>query len=192
MALKAPAPRMIPTHWHGGDQDPVGGILRLHSTVSPCVPGAAKTIARYFQTSSRAASAHYVVDCSPEYADAVRQCVPDHKRSYDCGWNPAGLSIEMCEMPSQVRRRWDDRPHRQLEANTVELAARLCIVYRIRPYFVSARGLRKGRKGVTTHAQVAKAYPSLTTHWDPGAWRRYRFMRALRKRIKQINKEQQS
>jgi len=181
---------MIATHWHGGAQNPVGGILRLHSTVSPCVPGGAKTIARYFQTSTRAASAHYVVDPSPKYADAVRQCVPDHKTSYDCGWNPPGISIEMCEMPSQVKRRWDDRAHRQLEKNAVELAATLCLAYDIRPYFVGAFGLKRGKKGVTTHAQVAKAFPSLTTHWDPGAWRRYRFMRALRKRIKQMKKEQ--
>lgn len=189
--LRAPEPPMIATRWHGGDQDPVGGILRLHSTVSPCQPGQAKTIARYFQSTSRPASAHYVVDCSPRYADAVRQCVPDHKRSYDCGWNPPGLSIEMCEYPSQSKRRWDDKPHRQLEANAVELAAHLCVYYEIRPYFVSARGLRRGKKGVTTHAQVAAAYPTLTTHWDPGAWRRYRFMRALRKRVKQIRKASQ-
>ena len=98
----------------------VGGILRLHSTVSPCKPGQAKAIARYFASTSRAASAHYVVDCGTN--DHTYQCVPDHRVSWDCGWNPPGISIEMCEYPNQSKRRWDDKAHRQLEANTVELA----------------------------------------------------------------------
>ena len=188
MTYKAPSPPMIPAKHYGGTQDPRGGILRLHSTVSPCKPGQAKAVAQFFAGESNPTSAHYVVDCGG--GDHTYQCVPDHRRSYDCGWNPDGISIEMCEYPDQNKKRWDDKAHRQLEANTVELAAQLCLAYGIRPYFVGARGLARGRKGVTTHAQVAKAFPKLTTHWDPGAWRRYRFMRALRKRIKQMKKEQ--
>lgn len=186
--FKAPQPPMIAARSFGGDQDPRGGIIRLHSTVSPCQPGQARAVAEFFHTETNPTSAHYVVDCGQN--DHTVQCVPDHRRSYDCGWNPPGISIEMCEYPDPSnKKRWDDKPHRQLEANAVALVAQLCLAYDIRPYFVSAAQLKRGIKGVTTHAEVQKAFPSLTTHWDPGAWRRYRFMRAVRAQIKTLTKE---
>lgn len=188
-AFKAPEPTFLAARWHGGPQDPRGGIIRIHSTVSPCQPGQARAVAEYFAREQGKTSAHYTVDCSTRYADAVVQCVGDHDVSWDCGWNPPGISIEMCEYPGADIGRWGDPQHRQLMKNTVRLTAELCLAYNIRPWYVGWVQLRMGVKGITTHAQVSKAYPRLTDHTDPGSWRRYRFMRAVRAQIKQIRKE---
>lgn len=184
----APEPPFTRARWHGDPQDPTGGIIRLHSTVSPCAAGEAKNVAHFFATEDNKTSAHYCVDSSPVYARSVVQCVGDHYTSWDCGWNPPGISVEMCEYPSTNIARWDDAAHRQLERNAVRLVAELCLAYRIRPYFVGRFQLRLGIKGVTTHAEVSKAFPNLTDHTDPGAWRRWRFMHAVRREIRAIKR----
>lgn len=180
-----PEPDYIPARWHGGPQDPRGGIIRIHSTVSPTKAGTARAIAKYFAAGANKASAHYVVDA----CEAI-QSVGDHTRSWDCGWNPDGISIELCDDPSDKRglRRWDDAEHKAMEKVAARLVAQLCLAYSIRPYFVDAKGLKRGSKGITTHAEVSKAFPNLTTHWDPGAWRRYRFMFAVRRQIRAIKR----
>jgi hypothetical protein len=91
----------------------------------------------------------------------------------------------MCDYPSQDRTRWDDPQHRRLETNTAHLVARLCLVYNIRPYYVGRLGLLAGLKGVTTHAVMSATYKR-STHWDPGAWRRIRFMREVRAHYKRL------
>lgn len=181
----ASSPPMIRARWHGGAQDPRGGIIRIHSTVSGTKRGTARAIAHFFATEAGKTSAHYVVD-----AGEVIQCVGDHTRSWDCGWNPDGISIELCDDPSDTRgkRRWDDADHKAMEKHATRLVAQLCLAYGMRPWFVTATGLKRGTKGITTHAEVSKAFPHLTTHWDPGAWRRYRFMREVRAQIRLIKK----
>ena len=40
---------------------------------------------------------------------------------------------------------------------------------------------------MTTHNNMSLAFRQ-STHWDPGAWRRFRFMRAVRAEIRHIKK----
>jgi hypothetical protein len=61
------------------------------------------------------------------------------------------------------------------------------MAYGIRPYYVGAIALRLGVKGITTHAEMSKAFRA-STHWDPGAWRRFRFMRRVRRQVARIKK----
>lgn len=177
----APSPPMIRARWHGGKQIP--RRIVMHSTVSPCKPGQARATARYFASTSTKASAHYCVDPAE-----VIQCVGDHTVAYHCGYNQDSIAVEMCEYPSQDKARWDDEPHRQMEIQAARLVAKLCLAYGIRPYFVGRLGLLAGRKGVTTHRAMSRAYKK-STHWDPGAWRRRRFMRRVRRQIARIKKE---
>lgn len=174
MTIKPPHPPFIQARWFGGKQTDLKWVV-LHSTVSPCEDGGAQAIAEYFAREDNKTSAHYVVDPHNR-----RQCVPDHNIAYHCGYNTGSIAVEMCEYPSQDRTRWDDTAHRQLEINAAHLVARLCAAYDIRPYFVGRLGLLAGIHGVTTHAAMSKAF-KMSTHWDPGAWRRLRFMREVRR-----------
>jgi hypothetical protein len=89
----------------------------------------------------------------------------------------------MCEMPDQANiERWDDAEHRRMERRAAKLVAKLCLAYNIRPYYVSRVGLLLGIKGITTHRQMSLAFKK-STHWDPGAWRRRRFMREVRRQV---------
>jgi hypothetical protein len=42
--------------------------------------------------------------------------VGDHTVAFHCGYNQDSIGIEMCDMPSQDKTRWDDQPHRDMEA----------------------------------------------------------------------------
>lgn len=173
MVVAAPNPQFVKARWSGGKQDKIKWIV-LHSTVSPCVVGGAENVAHDFATTDTPKSAHYVVDPAHRV-----QCVEDHVVAYHCGYNSGSIGVEMCEVPNYDVTRWDDTPHRQLEVNTAHLVARLCLVYGVRPYFVGRLGLLAGLSGVTTHNNMSKAFKK-STHWDPGAFRRRRFMREVR------------
>jgi len=174
--FKAPSPRMVAARWHGGSQTP--RLIVMHSTVSPCKPGGAAATAHFFATEENKTSAHYVVD--PE---TVVQCVGDHTVAYHCGHNQDSIGVEMCDMPDpKNKKRWDDAAHKAMFDRAADLVADLCLAYGIRPYFVKAAALKRGTVGVTTHAEMTNAFHQ-STHWDPGAWRRIRFMRLVRSKI---------
>ncbi len=175
----APTPPFIAARWHGGAQTP--RLIVMHSTVSPCKPGQARATAQFFAREQNKTSAHYCVDPAE-----VIQCVGDHTVAYHCGYNQDSIGAEMCDYPdAKSKARWDDANHIAMEKRAARLVAELCLAYGIRPYFVGATGLKLGRKGVTTHAEMSKAFRR-STHWDPGAWRRFRFMRRVRRQIKRI------
>jgi len=147
---------------HHGDADnkPIRRIV-LHSTVSPCVPGGAEDVARYFRSADAGGSAHYVVDPS-----TVVQVVYD----------------------STTAARWDDANHRLMLNRVALLTAQLCLAYGVPVAYRSARGLKRGQHGVTTHHQVSVAFGQ-STHWDPGKWPRRRFMRKVRRNVRQLRRD---
>lgn len=169
----------------------------IHSTVSPCKAGGRHDIAAYFRSPLSGGSAHYVTD-----PVGVAQVVGDHTIAWHAPPNPHSFGIEMCDMPGPVpgdrpgsalfkaaRRAWRwRRPEQQALLHvTAQLAAQLCGAYGIPPRFVSVRGLRKGRHGVTTHNNVSRAFGQ-STHWDPGFWPRRRFMRLVRTYLHELEK----
>lgn len=173
--IAPPSPPFVAARHYGGSQTP--RLIVLHSTVSPCKPGGADTIARYFRIGSRVASAHYVVD-----PVKTVQMVGDHTVAFHCGYNEDSIGIEMCDMPDEDRTRWDDLNHQAMERRAALLTARLCLAYGIPVRYVDAKALAAGKKGITTHAEMSKAFHR-STHWDPGAWRRVRFMTRVRARV---------
>jgi N-acetylmuramoyl-L-alanine amidase CwlA len=179
MTVKPPSPPFIAAKHRGGPQTP--RLIVMHSTVGPTRKGSAKAIAEYFARGTKVSSAHYVVDEAEKY-----QCVGDHTVAYHCGYNQDSIGVEMCDYPSATSKaRWSDAEHQRLLVRTARLVARLCIAYGIRPRYVGAIRLRLGVKGVTTHAAMTKAF-NRSTHWDPGAWPRRRFMREVRRQIANI------
>lgn len=171
----APAPPYVgPAANHGAaDNKPIRRIV-IHSTVSPCVPGGAHNVARYFRTTTRDASAHYVVDPT-----TTLQVVYDSVVAYHAPPNQHSLGVELCDIPSQDLSRWDGANHRLMLERAAELVAELCLAYQVPPYFRNAHQLRGGEAGVTTHAEVSLAWAQ-SSHWDPGAWPRRQFMRRVR------------
>jgi hypothetical protein len=161
----------------------------IHGTVSPCRDGQARATAAYFQTVKRSASAHYVVDPGEAVQSAWDSVICWHAPP-----NRHSIGVEMCDIPGPVpgdrvsaarrkalRRVWRWRNDNQVAMlrRTARLVAELCAAYGVPPVFVDAAALRKGRRGITTHAQVSKAFRQ-STHWDPGWWPRRRFMRWVR------------
>lgn len=161
----------------------------IHSTVSPCVAGGRHAIAAYFRSEASGGSAHYV--CDPV---GTVQVVYDHVIAWHAPPNPHSLGIEMTDTPGPLpgdrfipavwkaaRRSWRwRRPEQQAMLHvTAQLTAELCLAYNIPTVYVGARALAAGRgHGVTTHAQVSRAWHE-STHWDPGFWPRRRFMRLV-------------
>lgn len=190
-----------PAHFHTGSNKPIRRVV-IHSTVSPCVPGGARAIARYFQSPASGGSAHYTTDP----AETI-QAAWD---SVDCWHAPPSrhsLGIEMCDIPGPVpddtpgsaawkaaKRawRWVKPNQRRMLRRTARLTAQLCLAYGIPIRFLSAAELRAdrtelGAAGITTHANVSQAFHQ-STHWDPGFWPRRRFMRLVRHYAAQLQK----
>lgn len=183
MKFAAPAPRYLgpARRSSAGSNKPIRRIV-IHSTVSPCRAGQAEKTAAYFRSEKAGGSAHYAVD-----PYEVVQCVFDSVIAWHAPPNAHSLGVELCEYPAPTMDRWREAEHRLLFRRAAKLVAELCLAYDIPPYFVGPMGLRLGRKGVTTHASVSKAFGQ-SSHWDPGSWPRRAFMRAVRKHIKELQK----
>lgn len=182
VSFPAPSPVYLgpAAHDSGPGNKPIHRIV-LHSTVSDCEPGGARNIASYFRSENAGGSAHYVVD-----PGETVQVVFDDTVAWHAPPNRNSLGVEMCDRPHPTSKaRWSDENHKAMLKRTARLVAELCLAYDVPPWHRSALALRLGRRGVTTHAQVSKAFAQ-SSHWDPGAWPRFRFMRSVRAEIKNI------
>lgn len=184
-----------PAHYTPGDNK-AGEMkwITIHSAVAPCVPGMARKIAKYFMSRAAGGSAHYCVDPEETIQSAWDRVICWHAPP-----NPRTIGIEMCDQPANSLLRWfmkgtsiqhalaSKNPfkfmspnYRKMLRKTARLTAELCIDHDLPPYFRTAADLRAGKRGVTTHAEVSKAFGQ-STHWDPGAWPRKAFMRRVRR-----------
>lgn len=115
---------------------------------------------------SRKRSVHWFVD-----TDSIVQCVPVECEAWHAGGNANryGEGIELCGRASQTPAQWMDAaslPMLMLAARLVRVRAdALSIPIR----FLTATQLRAKMSGITTHAEVSRAFPADTTHTDPGA-----------------------
>lgn len=109
------------------------------------------------------ASAHYCVD-----DDSVICCVPPDRIAWHApGANANGIGIEHAGYARQSRTQWlDDYSLRMLQLSAA-LTAWLCKRFTIPAQFIMADHLRRGARGITTHAEVSRAFGK-STHYDPG------------------------
>lgn len=194
--VRPPHPRYLgpAAHTSGPGNKPITRVV-LHSTVSPCEPGMAEIIARYFRSEGSGGSAHYVVDPSETV-----QVVFDSIIAWHAPPNPHSIGIEMCDMPGPVpndppgsakrralRRSWRWVKPNQLKMlhRAAHLTARLCAANDVPPRFLTVADLLAGKHGVTTHNNVSQAWHE-STHWDPGFWPRRYFMRLVQKRYTEL------
>jgi len=141
-------------------------LVVLHSMESSEKPGTARTVAEWFNDPSRApeASAHYCVD-----SREVVQCV----REEDIAWaapgaNRNGIHIEHAGRASQTAEGWHDAFSIAMLHLSVELCASICRAWSIPAVFIEASGILVHRRGITTHAEVTRAFKTPGGHTDPG------------------------
>lgn len=143
-------------------------VIVVHCTVSSEMGTGAEDVARYFANlpSNKKASAHKVAD-----NDSVVTCVNDQDTAFGAaGANADGLHLELVGQPTQTREEWLDA------YSTHELAIGLTVVrewsdtHDIPLRWLTIAEVADGiSRGVTTHADVSKAFPKVSTgHWDPG------------------------
>jgi hypothetical protein len=139
-------------------------LLVIHSMEAAEKPGTAEAVAAWFAgPSAPMASAHYCID-----QDSIVQCVRDEDTAWHApGANHNGIGLEHAGYAKQTPAEWADAASSAMLDRSVALAAELCRRHDIPAEFVDAAGLRQGRRGITTHAEVSKAFRR-STHYDPG------------------------
>lgn len=108
-------------------------------------------------------SAHACVD-----DDSIVQCVPWERVAWHApGANRLGIGIEHAGWARQTPQQWRDDYSRRMLQRSAWLVARLCAQFGLPVVFVTAEGLLRQELGITTHAEVNRAF-HLSDHTDPG------------------------
>ena len=139
-------------------------LLVIHTMENPEKPDSAESVANWFAGSTAPeASAHYCVD-----ADSIVACVRDGDVAWHApGANHDGLGFEHAGTAKQTGRDWDDDFSKAMLARSAKLVAEKCEQYEIPPVWLYPADLQAGRRGITSHNNVSKAF-GRSTHWDPG------------------------
>lgn len=148
-------------------------LIVMHSTESS---GTAKDVAHYFSTVQAGGSAHLVVDDTSCY-----RCLPNTVVPWGApGANTDGFHIEQVGYADWAAERW--MQHQDMLKRGAYKAAIHCKLFKIPATFVTAAGLKAGKSGITTHAEVSKAFPNdAGNHHDPGTgWPAQYFVKLVR------------
>lgn len=152
----------IQARQHGGTQSTVKRLV-IHGTVTPCGHGWARNVANDFHTTSRDASAHYVID-----PGEIIQCLSESTVGYHAPPNTGSLGFELCDPQKGSSARWRDADHEAMLRRAAALVRARAKHWSIPLIKLSAADLRAGRKGICGHADVSAAF-GLTDHVDPGS-----------------------
>lgn len=149
----------------GGANGTINRIV-VHGTVSACVVYGARNNARYFQNPAAGGAAHYITDpgfvvCSVDEASVAHHAPP----------NTGSIGVEFTDWqgmgPEGDIDLWGDLPHQQMLALGAKLVVDIAGRHGVPLVWLSVADLLAGKRGVTSHANVALAW-HLTDHTDPG------------------------
>lgn len=148
-------------HYRVGGNLPARWIT-IHAMQAPEKVTTAEAVANYFARGTVVASCHYCVD-----SDSIVQCVHEADTAFHAPPNRYSIGIELAGYAEQTGAEWaDDFSTRMLNRAAI-LAAGICVRHGIPPVWLSVADLKAGRKGITSHANISKAFGQ-THHWDPG------------------------
>lgn len=171
--------QMIPAAHHGGHTNLPPTRVVIHATCpdvgfpSASKAGRAESTARYFQSTSRAASAHVICDVS-----TTIRAVPDDVVAYHAPPNSNSLGVEICA-DGGARASFANPAHAYSREDwlspqvwpAVAAAARQvrawCDRYRIPIRRLSVAQVRAGERGICGHNEVSEAFHK-SGHDDPG------------------------
>lgn len=170
-ANKAACSRKYTAYHHSGLRtQPVKWIV-LHDTEG----GTAESNARYFSEPGSGGSAHLVIDNNKCFRTLPNNVVPWGAP----GANEQGFHIEQVGYASWTAAQWLNNKG-TLDTAAYKTALHLK-VFGLPPKFRTAFWLRLGFRGVTTHAEVTKAFKG-GSHTDPGSgWPRKYFMTQVKR-----------
>jgi N-acetyl-anhydromuramyl-L-alanine amidase AmpD len=139
------------------------GVVVMHTMEIAERSDAAEICARWFRTKVSQVSAHYCVD-----ADSVIQCVVEKNIAWHArGGNTNSIGVELAGFASQTVRDWNDPYSSTVLARASTLVADVCRRRRIPVRWLVADDLLAGRRGLTGHGEVSRAFEQ-SDHWDPG------------------------
>lgn len=141
-------------------------LIVIHTMEAHEKPDTAENVAAWAAgPNAPKASWHYAIDL-----DSIVQCVQDKDVAWHApGVNHNGIGFEHAGFAKQTDPEWRDDYSTRMLRLSAALCADRCGKYNIPVRFVDADGLRRGERGVTTHAEVTEAFRK-TTHSDPGKW----------------------
>lgn len=154
--------------WIEGNQahtsGPNGTVTRvvMHATVSPCVRGGARSVARYFQSAEATGLAHYVVD-----PGETVYCCKEDISAWQAPPNKGSIGVELCDPQAGAVDRWYDDDHKLMLSRAAVLVADICKRHSLPVTYINASGLLAGERGITMHRDVSTAWKQ-STHTDPG------------------------
>lgn len=123
----------------------------------------AEGVANFFARPSTEASTQLAVD-----RDSCVRMLPDMVVPWGAaGANRNGVHVEICGRASWTRAQWLDGSRQVMLDRAAFKVAMWCFHYKIPVRWVGPAGLKIGRKGLTTHADVNAAFQR-GSHWDPG------------------------
>lgn len=144
-------------------------LIVLHCMQWPSKLDSAEWCGRFFaglEGPAPVASANFCVD-----GDSVVQSVPAEMWAFHApGANPQGIGVEHPGFVAWKREQWLAPKSAAALTMGARLVAELCQHFQIPCEFLDADDVRAKLSGITTHAQVAKAYPEKNPHphTDPG------------------------
>lgn len=156
--LAAPCSREFYKAFHRSGKRPQDGIWWIvwHDEESPT----ARSAAQYFRSSQSGGSAHLCVDDNECYRCLANEDIPWGAP----GANENGFHIEQAGYAKWSAVIW--RKHINTLRRCAYKTALHCKQFGIPVQFCSAADLKAGKKGITTHREVSKAFGG--THTDPG------------------------
>jgi hypothetical protein len=138
-------------------------LIVLHSMEAPQKGSTAESVAGYFRRSGTRVSAHHCFD-----QDSQVRCLEDHDVAWAApGSNHNGLHYEHAGYARQDRSDWVLPSSLSMLVLSAQQAAKDVTAYKIPIEFCDYSDLRAGKRGITTHYEVSRAFKR-SDHTDPG------------------------